>query len=887
MARQRDIDPSFYAAADRFVNDCLRQQGSLFSPGRSIWTADDVAELYSRVVENPDFGEADFSPKLTGQLAGAADEVVLFSAELLYVLLLTQHQGAQSKVDTLDPVLRAGSAPVIIPSDLLDALSHGIASYGAALAHRYWQYVLLLEFVRAWTKLSMGEHTELLANPHRFHDFVRELPDKGASSQVEALLYLVFPDTFEPIVSVPTQDKIIQTFSQFSGDTSIPRYKRLALIREALTPEYGSDFSLYQPDIKRLWSGKEAKPPQRPIHLVVKWSAHYGENTVDDHRDVDESKGAVWWGLIGSAEKPKIATKWFDAMRQQLDAGVDTYIFISGPSCWRTTLLDIATSRDEVEANLIPSYYPSELDHNLWVKIHGFEAIDRAWLTEHLELVSARGKPLSAGALSNQTNPLIVHVSGAPAVAGQPRVWWVCQGQTYSSGRDHTVMWAPKQARDGAERPYWRALTDARVGDSVLHYANGSVRGTSVIADEAVDALAPESSPDGWMGQDGWLVRTAYDELETPLPLEEIPVEWRTGEGGAFTRQGAVQQGYFYTLSPEFASKLAARFPQLKLPVKYAAVDGASDYVEPDFPSIFTQITDAGLRLDEQTVRRYHLSLRTRGFVVLSGLSGSGKTWLAQLYARAVDAKMLLVSVAPNWTTNEDLLGYYDPLAKQYRHTSFSRFLEAAADEWKAAKQSGRTSRPFHLVLDEMNLARVEYYFAKFLSAMEVRAREGSAILQLDTDREALLTPNLYFAGTVNVDETTHGFADKVYDRAQLLEVRVARDGIVEHLEDRPYASELIAVWDAMQVAAPFAYRVLDEISSYVDAAGALSVPWEVALDEQLLQKVLPKIKGTEKAIGPALERFVELADGTWPLSRAKASEMHDAFVNHGFTSYF
>jgi hypothetical protein len=886
MARQRDIDPSFYSAAERFVENCLRREGSLFAPDRRIWASDQVLELYRRVVENPDFGEAEFAPKLLGQLAGASDDVVVFAGELLYVLLLTQYSGQKSKLDTLTRILDAGTTPVVIPPALVEALSHGLASYGAAVAWRYWQYVFLLEFARAWTELPDNERSWLLSDADRFHNFVAQLPDKGASSQVEALLYLVFPDVFEPIVSVPVQDKIIQAFSQFSGDSSLPRYKRLALIRAALNKDYGEGFAFYQSEIKDIWSVGKPKPDEQPIHLVVKWSAQHGLNTIDDHRAVAERAGAVWWGLIGYAEKPKLASKWVDAIREQLIAGEQTLVFISGPTCWRTSLLDIAISRDEVETDLIPSYYPSGLEHGLWVKLQDFESVDKSWLTEHLELVSAPGKPLSAGALSNQTNPLIVRVTGA-ASESKPRVWWVCQGATYATERNLGLLWAPKQSKDGRSRALWRALEDARIGDRILHYANGSIRAVSTIAEEAVDAPKPPDLSGDW-AEHGWLVRTTYRELSAPITVGELPLDWRVAQGAPFTKDGNVQQGYFFGLSPYFVGQLAERFPQLGLNHRdFVSPGGIASYVEPQFSTIVERIQDTGMRLDEQTLRRYHLSLRTRGFVVLSGLSGSGKTWLAQLYADSVDARSHLVSVAPNWTTNEDLLGYYDPLAHEYRHTPFSRFLEAAASEWRRAEQEGRRAQPFHLILDEMNLARVEYYFAKFLSAMEVRARVGSATLELDADRETSLTPNLYFVGTVNVDETTHGFADKVYDRAQLIELPVTRAGIVVHLDGRPYQAALLGVWDAMRPVAPFAYRVLDEIASYADAADGLAVPLEIALDEQLLQKVLPKIKGTEKAIGPALDAFVGMADGRWPLSHAKASEMRDAFINHGFTSYF
>ena len=132
-----------------------------------------------------------------------------------------------------------------------------------------------------------------------------------------------------------------------------------------------------------------------------------------------------------------------------------------------------------------------------------------------------------------------------------------------------------------------------------------------------------------------------------------------------------------------------------------------------------------------------------------------------------IGAEYCLVPVAPNWTTNEDLLGYVDPLTERlYHHTVFSYFLgEAAAQEYEQARDEGRLAIPYHLVLDEMNFARVEYYFAKFLSAMEVRARSGVAPIDLGAQKVINLYPNLYFIGTINVDDTTHGFCDKIYDR--------------------------------------------------------------------------------------------------------------------------
>ncbi len=468
--------------------------------------------------------------------------------------------------------------------------------------------------------------------------------------------------------------------------------------------------------------------------------------------------------------------------------------------------------------------------------------------------------------------------------------WWVNQGATYRQEREGGYLWAPKETKGGRVLSHHADLLRVREGDVVLHYANGALRAVSEVLEPAVEAPRPSELPaDSW-NSDGHLVRARYHELTSPVPLGDISLEARIAEGGPFTQQGAVKQGYFFPVYSEFASMLAAdvpgHFPEDLMPPPMQNGVG-DDYHEPSFGEIASAIFAQGMSIEERDLRRYHLALKSRGFVILSGVSGTGKTWLTEAYARAVDAECLLVPVAPNWTTNEDLLGYFNPLDGDYHDTLFSRFLRSAAREYERAQAEKRRVKPYHLVLDEMNLARVEYYFAKFLSALEARFRYGTATVELGPHQDVLLPPNLRFAGTVNVDETTHGFADKVYDRAQLIELQLRREALSEHLGDAPYHETLMEVWDVVHAVAPFAFRVLDDIQAYVRLAESLSVPWQEALDEQLLQKVLPKLKGADLRVGETLERFVALTAEDLPLSHAKANEMLDDFRQHGFTSFF
>jgi hypothetical protein len=332
---------------------------------------------------------------------------------------------------------------------------------------------------------------------------------------------------------------------------------------------------------------------------------------------------------------------------------------------------------------------------------------------------------------------------------------------------------------------------------------------------------------------------------------------------------------------PPHVPVVADRKPRLVVP------PATQTYAEPPFPEIVAGVRDQGLRISEQTLRRYHLALRARGFVILSGVSGTGKTWLAEAYARAVSARYLIVPVAPNWTTNEDLLGYVNPLDGEYHDTAFSRFLREAGIEYEQARAGGRLSRPYHLILDEMNLARVEYYFARFLSVMEVRARSDAATIELGPEERVLLPPTLRFIGTVNVDETTHGFADKVYDRAQLIELEASRESIAEHLSGKPHRAVLLEIWDAVHGVAPFAYRVADEIGHYLGSAEGIGAELDELLDEQILQKILPKLKGTDPRVGDALAKLEEITHEQFPLSHKKVLRMREGFQQHGFASFF
>jgi 5-methylcytosine-specific restriction endonuclease McrBC GTP-binding regulatory subunit McrB len=258
---------------------------------------------------------------------------------------------------------------------------------------------------------------------------------------------------------------------------------------------------------------------------------------------------------------------------------------------------------------------------------------------------------------------------------------------------------------------------------------------------------------------------------------------------------------------------------------------------------------------------------------------------------------LLFMPVRPDWRDSKSLLGYYNPLTGGYEWTDFLRFLLRAVQSYTADD-----GLAWFVILDEMNLAHVEYYFADILSVMESgRSEDGWTYEPLRMNfpedaegdlppRELFLPPNLYFIGTVNVDETTHAFSPKVLDRAFTIELTdvdfstYQPNPAQEQLDLNEEESQALleeftyggwfafvdkgAVADCAsrhpqvrawlqtlnQTLKPynlhFGFRVFDEIAAFVDWSDTNGMfddmgGFEAAFDAAVLMKVLPKFHGS------------------------------------------
>ena len=335
--------------------------------------------------------------------------------------------------------------------------------------------------------------------------------------------------------------------------------------------------------------------------------------------------------------------------------------------------------------------------------------------------------------------------------------------------------------------------------------------------------------------------------------------------------------------------------------------------------SIKQFINRKGFYYPDYLIENFYLSLKTKPFVILAGVSGTGKTKLVKLFAEALGAtnengQFNLIPVRPDWSDPSDLLGYKD-LSGSFRPGQLTEVLV------EAMKPNNR-DKPYFICLDEMNLARVEHYFSDLLSILETQEWQGDRIvtstlihaksLSSENDRmnygNIYLPDNVYIIGTVNMDETTHPFSKKVLDRSNTLEFNhinlgqypdmelVSKsidsaqptqnsflrsdylqliDVFKENIELVKRNTELLVKINGIleNIHSHVGFRIRDAVCFYMiynERSGLLSE--DIAFDMQLLQKILPRIQGSSMSVKRALLSLMEIALG----SSLKISELAD-----------
>lgn len=243
-----------YAAARRFVERCLRRNGSVLT-ARRRWAPDLLDDLLGRLRGRGAAGT--FPHRWADVLAGASDACVELAAETCYVhVLFAADLAPATKRALVHATLARSSAPPRVPADLDAALDAGLAGTGVAFkTRRLSQLRYLLESARAIKDVRRRDREALLADPDAFVAWLRDLPCDGAGAQREILAHLVHPQAFEPIVSRRVKERVVAAYGGADDDVDVA----LRGLRERLEPEHGAGFAFVD-----LVDVRGAPAPQRP-----------------------------------------------------------------------------------------------------------------------------------------------------------------------------------------------------------------------------------------------------------------------------------------------------------------------------------------------------------------------------------------------------------------------------------------------------------------------------------------------------------------------------------------------------------------------------------------------------------------------------------------------
>lgn len=361
--------------------------------------------------------------------------------------------------------------------------------------------------------------------------------------------------------------------------------------------------------------------------------------------------------------------------------------------------------------------------------------------------------------------------------------------------------------------------------------------------------------------------------------------------------------------------------------------------------NFLTELEFSGLSYSNKLITRFTASLLTKPFVILTGLSGSGKTKLAQAFVQWIcqdESQYRIIPVGADWTNREPLLGYPNALKSEEYVKPDSGVLDLII------QANNQPDLPHFLILDEMNLSHVERYFADFLSVMESKEEiplyaEGT--VQNGVPAKLKVPSNLFIIGTVNIDETTNMFSPKVLDRANTIEFRVTQDemknflsnirdinmdaltgkgagmakNFLEMAASKDFATIDIAEINAALVkffgelkktGAEFGYRSATEILRLINQLTVLdeTLTTHQKIDIAIIQKLLPKLHGSRRKLSPVLEilgsfcitgdikiikDIFEKADFDfnganvlYPLSLEKITRMYLGAIDNGFASF-
>ncbi|HKM29501.1 MAG TPA: hypothetical protein VJZ51_01925 [Bacilli bacterium] len=324
------------------------------------------------------------------------------------------------------------------------------------------------------------------------------------------------------------------------------------------------------------------------------------------------------------------------------------------------------------------------------------------------------------------------------------------------------------------------------------------------------------------------------------------------------------------TVAPSRFAKLISVDEEYKTKITSIVMEPEDMVTLPELVSRFIGFTASQLHLyyAEREIRAFFAGMATSKILILQGISGTGKTSLPYAIGKFFKNDSAIISVQPSWRDRAEMIGYLNEFTKRFNETDFL----------KALYESTYREDINIIILDEMNLARIEYYFAEFLSIMEMpNVNEWKIDVVPDIwendpqnfkEGKILVPQNLWFVGTANRDDSTFTITDKVYDRAITVEMNyraeyidapyteavdmsydylehLFREGIKANPMDSKLMDKIIKVDDfiAKMFKITFGNRILKQLKAFVPAYVACGGTDLEAIDYFLSMKVLRKFE--------------------------------------------
>jgi 5-methylcytosine-specific restriction protein B len=836
------------SAAAHWREAALLREGSVFIEKR-LWTVENLEALDRHFVRNLDEGDRGFLEKLEDQLAPTPPAAKQLAAEMMWLMYLCPSSLTVRHKREVPKTIWSWSSEAFPESTrwLAEEVLTGIGSAGAGFNQNQWrELTFVINLMQAFRRLPVEQSARILANGWNFAEWLRQVPDWRARQFRHMILYLLFPDDFERIFGQQDRRRIASAFSgqSFQAINSLDPLELDRLFRETrkkLESEYRTDkLDYYVTPLKERWKRENVATATEGL------TVEHVRRAIGDiaSNGVPPNAESTRYDLIyqGGRYPPKLVLSL--AVKHLTGEELNRTAFTGGEE----------SAAFQVLRGLGFEIEPKDAIPNLLAK---FVAQAKA------------GTDLSVQGYTRRYRGLNLRVSfGQGNFARIPWVAFLVDGQQVSDGIYPVLLFFREQgvlllcygvSETNQPKQSWGDLQGTTTVDAWFRrrYSRGPDRyGTSY-------------------------VRAAY-ELTDELPIEELNRDLDLMID---------QYKDIMRIQPsEAATPIAAPDVVAQEPVQLAVTLDVPLAVQSFSQALRDSFVDFGVGHDE-LVGSFIASVATKPLVILTGLSGSGKTQIGMRFGEWLGPSRLYVAaVRPDWTGAEALFGYEDGLKPEVDGRAAWQ-VPAPLEFMLMATRDPQ--HPYLLLLDEMNLAHVERYFADVLSGMESGqpclpnlSKGTDGIWRLTAGEPARLPfpRNLWIVGTVNVDETTYMFSPKVLDRANTFEFRVdttdlrinsrkpipcgtgdqalvrglvtiATDDVWHQTHPATYQNDLAETFKHLHAVLArygfeFGHRVFYEalrFAALAEQAGLTTL--EQALDRIVLQKVLPRLHGARRRL--------------------------------------